>query len=424
MRTVPAKLRNALLLLLLTWAGLELTLQVAHFAFFAEPELAEADAADGRFRVLCIGESTTVGYPRGRGSPDSYPSILQRRLEEEFPDLEFQVVNRGLNAVTSSRIAAKLPAWLERYRPHAVVAMLGANDVFYETAAYQSVLPVRLRLALQNLRTYRLAGLLWEQLRRLRAQDEEEAPQLDPGTYRRILGVYQEASALYEKDDLGAARSRFEELRRLVEAQQTAAPAGGDGTSVSRLPGLLLGPFHESASFLAKIHARQGRPDEAVRVYREAIAAEPELPILHLELANLLGLLGDASGARRQREEGAALLDRYVLRETQANYRRIRALSSAAGATLVATQYPMRDVDNLKVLFDDDAGVRFVDNGASFLDAVERSAYRSYFSDRFAGDFGHLTPRGNALLVENLLDQALRERVVQWAAARTEERGG
>lgn len=89
----------------------------------------------------------------------------------------------------------------------------------------------------------------------------------------------------------------------------------------------------------------------------------------------------------------------------------------------MATQYPMRDVDLLKVLFDGDTGIRFVDNRASFLDAVERSSYRSYFSDRFAGDFGHLTPEGNALLVENLLDQALREMVADWAAARPVEGG-
>lgn len=332
MRIVPAKLRNALLLLVLAWAGLELALQVAHFAFFAEAEFPEADAADGRFRVLCIGESTTVGYPRGRGSPDSYPSILRRRLAEEFPDLEFQVVNRGLNAVTSSRIAAKLPAWLERYRPHAVVAMLGANDVFYETAAYESALPARLRLALQNLRTYRLAGLAWEQLRRLGAAAPVERPQLEPGTYRRILAVYEEAVALYGRNDLTAARSRFEELRRLVEEQRIPGASGADGASLSRLPGPLLGPFHESASYLAEIHARRGRPDAAVRVYRQAMAAEPGLPILHFELAHLLDRLGDASGARRQRQEGEALLERYVLRETRANYRKIRAHSPPPGA--------------------------------------------------------------------------------------------
>jgi lysophospholipase L1-like esterase len=206
MRIVSVKLRNALLLLLLAWAGLELALQLAHFAFFAESEAAEPAADSGRFRVLCIGESTTVGYPRGRGSLDSYPSILQRRLEEEFPDLEFQVVNRGLNAVTSSQIRAKLPAWLERYQPHVVLAMLGANDVFYETAADESSFPLRLRLALQNLRTYRLAGLLWEQLRRLRAEPAPPAPRLEPDVYRRILALYQQATALYERDDLAAAR--------------------------------------------------------------------------------------------------------------------------------------------------------------------------------------------------------------------------
>lgn len=417
MRIVPTKLRNALGLLLLSWLGLELALQVVHFAFFAEPEAVES-AAGERFRVLCIGESTTVGYPRGRGSPDSYPQILQRRLEQEFPDLQFQVVNRGLNAVTSSQIAEKLPGWLDRLQPHVVVAMLGANDVFYESVADRHALPARLRLALQALRSVRLAGLALEQLRRLRAEPPPARPELAPESYRRILALYEQASALYERGELVEAGAHFERLRRLIEEHRTGA---ADGRAVSRLPGRLLGPYHESTTYLGEIQLRQGRAGEALRLYRESIAAEPELPILRFELANLLERLGDQPAARRERAEGEALLSRHVLRSTQENYRKIHAESAARGAALVATQYPLRDVDNLKVLFRDPDGVRFVDNRDSFAEAVERASYRRYFSDRFAGDFGHLTAEGNALLVENLLEQALRELVADFAARRTGE---
>jgi lysophospholipase L1-like esterase len=426
MRALWAKLRNALLLLALSLLGLELALQAAHFALFTRADVAPGSAGGDRFRVLCIGESTTVGYPLPRSSPDTYPSMLQRRLEASFPGLDFAVVNRGLNAATSSTVVQRLPEWLERHRPHVVVAMLGANDGFYHNVAYENELPVRLLLVLQNLRSYRLLGLLRAELERWLSPTSPPAtaPQVSQGAYQRILADYERAVALYQAGDLETAARRFAALRRHIEQQRVAAVPEAGGHAVSHLPGQLLGPYHEAATYLGAIQLRRGRPQEALRVYREAIAAEPELPILRFELATLYERLGRHREAEQERSRAEGLLARYVLRTTQENYRRIRDLVSEHGATLVAMQYPLRDVDLLKLLFVDREGVRFVDLRAAFARGLEESPYPDWFSDRFAGDFGHLTPKGNALLVENLLDQALREEVQRWARARASGAGG
>jgi len=406
-----SKLRNALLLALLAWLGLELALQAAHFALFARRD-APAGAAPGAgaFRVLCIGESTTVGYPHGPEWPDSYPNLLARRLAQEFPGLSFEVENRGRNAATSAQILDALPGWLERQRPHAVIAMLGANDVFYHAAADENVLPAAWILALQNLRTWRLAGLVREQLRRL-GPGAREAP-LPDETLQGILGLYERGVLRFDAGDWSGARSLF---RRSLASISALRGDGAAGERVTRLPPALLGLYHQSISYLAKVQLRERGPAEAIRLYRRAIEDEPELPILRFELAHLYEALGRRDEAARLREQAQALLDRYVLRHTQEKYRRIRERVEASGALLVAMQYPLRDVNHLKILFADRDGVAFVDNRDAFARALAREPYPTWFSDRFAGDFGHLTARGNALLVENLMDQALRDAVRAFA---------
>jgi hypothetical protein len=54
-------------------------------------------------------------------------------------------------------------------------------------------------------------------------------------------------------------------------------------------------------------------------------------------------------------------------------------------------------------------GIIFVYNERVFKEALMRGRYEDYFADRFAGDFGHGTPKGNRLLAENIANTILKE---------------
>ncbi len=407
MRPLLGKLGRVLLLVAASVVGLEALLQALHLAFFAgaEPRVALPEGS-GRLRILCIGESTTWGYPDGPDSPDAYPSILARRLAEEFPDLPIDVVNEGRRAVTSATILEQLPSWLERYEPRIVVAMLGQNDHFYHSEAFERWLPAAWARWLQKLRTLRLAGLVREQLRRSLGSAGDPADAISHEHYLHIVGVYQRGAADYDAGRLRDAQRHFEQLRDLVLAERRDEPA--TSASRSRIPSLLLGPFYDAATYLSKIYVRTGRAPAAIRLYEGLVALEPELPIPYMELSNLYELTGQPEAAARARSTGETLLAKYVLRATQNHYRAIRDAAAASGAVLVAMQYPLRDVNTLRALFPDDVGLRLVDNRDAFVRALEAAPYPHWFSDRFAGDFGHLTRAGNELLVENLLAQAVR----------------
>lgn len=76
------------------------------------------------FRIVCIGESTTAGYPVvGRGFPEQLGRLLKVRL----PARRFQVINLGVIAITSEEISRHFQGNLMAYRPHLVILQAGNN---------------------------------------------------------------------------------------------------------------------------------------------------------------------------------------------------------------------------------------------------------------------------------------------------------
>ena len=94
---------------------------------------------------------------------------------------------------------------------------------------------------------------------------------------------------------------------------------------------------------------------------------------------------------------------------TRHNYQKLKEIVDQRGVRLVCVQYPMRNLEPLKKLFQSTEGIIFVDNEEVFKQALRSTKYEEYFTDQFGGDFGHCTPKGNRLLAENIADVILRE---------------
>lgn len=79
----------------------------------------------GHFRVFCLGESTTRGYPF---PPDvAWPAVLERRLRVLYPGREIEVINVGGNSYGSGRILAVLRGIL-KYQPDLLIIATGHNE--------------------------------------------------------------------------------------------------------------------------------------------------------------------------------------------------------------------------------------------------------------------------------------------------------
>lgn len=86
-------------------------------------------AADAnKFRILALGESTTA--ERWNSKPEkAWPGQLEEKLNEKTAG-QFRVYNKGRAATSSAYILKHLPEWLDTFRPHMVIAMIGVNDSF------------------------------------------------------------------------------------------------------------------------------------------------------------------------------------------------------------------------------------------------------------------------------------------------------
>ncbi len=84
-----------------------------------------AIASDNSPEILTFGDSLTEGY--GLEKAQSYPSLLQKRLEEN--GYKYRVVNAGISGDTSAGGANRITAALSSDKVQIMILELGANDM-------------------------------------------------------------------------------------------------------------------------------------------------------------------------------------------------------------------------------------------------------------------------------------------------------
>lgn len=102
---------------------------------FRDSEQVSIVKDENTFRILCIGDSITFGYPITLNRPeDAYPKILERPLNISSGTRKFEVINAGVPGYTSYQGLQYLRHHLLRYKPDLVIAQFGINDA--EKACY------------------------------------------------------------------------------------------------------------------------------------------------------------------------------------------------------------------------------------------------------------------------------------------------
>ena len=153
-----------------------------------------------------------------------------------------------------------------------------------------------------------------------------------------------------------------------------------------------------------------GINEHGIRMYRQ-LPTSSSLLFKHSRTYRLLVLmLWRALGGDTDRtpDPGPMYREPYTRRNMESMARTLRS----RGIRLVAMQYPRRPAAPLSELLRGLQDVVVVSNQAAFEGALEGGRYEDYFMDRFAGDFGHCTPKGNRLLAENLARTLRRGEVI------------
>jgi len=79
------------------------------------------------FRIFCLGESTTAGFPFD--CHVQFPRQLRAILEQAYPDRKVEVINAGISAVNSYTVLDLLPDILKT-KPDLVIVYLGHNEFY------------------------------------------------------------------------------------------------------------------------------------------------------------------------------------------------------------------------------------------------------------------------------------------------------
>lgn len=113
-----------------------------------------APGARGAWTVLCLGDSNTY-----TGGGFSYPDQLSRRLAAGGAAV--RVVNRGVPGLNSTQLADAIDGELDRWRPDAVIVLIGADNFWNNLPIRAEPLTHRLDRLLLSLRSWKLVKLLW-----------------------------------------------------------------------------------------------------------------------------------------------------------------------------------------------------------------------------------------------------------------------
>jgi tetratricopeptide (TPR) repeat protein len=385
----------------------------------------ESLGKEGAYRVLCLGESTTQ-----RGYPQMLAEVLARRRN----DIVFSVVNRGVSGITSDDILARLGADLARYRPQAVIVMMGINDRGEHMPWGSDMQRSRRNPVLKHSRVYKLLCLLG---RHLEAGGWAGGYLARADSYRRAGNLDEEARVLaseiakHPQNDvayslLGRCYRKMGEFRRSEEALREAIRLNpthaewyrhlgktfqeeGDYPQAEQalVRALKSDPaYFDAWLLLARVYELMGRFSESEAAYKHAAVLDPGKARVYGALGALAQRQGRHDEATQWFRKAGELSDGYAA-YTAENFRRLKRALDARGIRMVCVQYPMREVSSLRALFDDPHGIIFVDNERAFREAVEKEGYDAYFEDAFAGDFGHCTRKGNLLLAERIADALL-----------------
>ena len=167
----------------------------------------------------------------------------------------------------------------------------------------------------------------------------------------------------------------------------------------------------ESAEALTQVTADypEGIP-QIIEILQGLSEKNPHLPYFLDYTAFCHEKLGNMDSAALFRQKAREARFQYLNPVTQENFRNLARLLSEKGILAVMVPYPLRSIGSVERLSsEENLHIRFVDNEESFKKAVLQESYEDYFSDKFAGDFGHCTSKGNHLLAQNVAKIILKE---------------
>lgn len=76
--------------------------------------------------ILILGDSISAAY--GIAQEKSWPVLLQQKLDRNFAEKNYHVINASISGETTGGALSRLPKLLDQHKPTIVIVELGGND--------------------------------------------------------------------------------------------------------------------------------------------------------------------------------------------------------------------------------------------------------------------------------------------------------
>ena len=442
--------------IVLVEAGLHSASIVAQLYQWGRSDIAEIKDYD--IRILALGESTTH-----MGGETAWPMQLESLLKKEIPNLKIKVINKGLVGTNTSFVKNKISEYLNTFQPHYTVLMLGINDsvqslkvaphkrlkifefyqnyrllndpVFREQRQHKNEIENLLeRTEKSSLRPVLVSFFEKMEFQDFLAAEEvflqnrEEFEKIDDDEMTFYLGslyfelgkmtemrtyfdelleskspvVQRSVDFLYRKVELSLNREIDYALDYFLRARKTF---GEETPYVHNYLTLILVYLNNSSGkktrpYFDKFHALYKSLSKEFKKRYEVDMTEYLAQIKDLEKRNLKKELANNNPFLTSRKTVL-----FSKKQSIENYNQILYTIRSYGSKAVVVQYPLRPMEETKKIIEDISDIIFVENYSNFKEALKSFRYAELFIDRFAGDFGHATPKGNEVIALSVADR-------------------
>ena len=372
-------------------------------------------------RIIAIGESTTADYFSNSGG-SAWPRLLEKELQKL--GVPARVYNEGLSGTSSPFILSHMSEYIEKYKPHIVISMMGINDTKYGDLRlmYNESYATQARLFLFHIRLVKLFDwfkqfLSYQFVCRL-DNNEPNTPKyfrlIEEGYKLSKNGTLQEVEKNLrqeisnEKEIALVLMNIGRKLKVESQAQQFKA--------LSRIyieRAFDLNSTNEKIAFWEMTTVRS--QERCIASSRKILACDknPSDAIANSAL-NCIKQLNN-----NYKLETEFLLRGFSLESSTTDYesyhyRYLHKILKRDNISFMAMQYPTLPISELQSYFSDKNGIEeayhdiiFVSNQENFLEALKNNPYEVVFTDRFQGAWGHSNQLGHQLIAESALKKVL-----------------
>lgn len=392
----------------------EVLLRLSGLYFFSNQDKYNQILKDdtSKIRILTLGDSTTDESFAVESGVISWPTQLQNILNNK--DQKVRIYNKAVSGINSYFVVEKIEDYIEIYKPHIVIAMMGINDV-QNLGAYKSnwIQQLKILKFIKNYKKYLFSNRQDHLLESFISNNQNILNEVHLRISKENLNLknFEDLIQKHFSTDMEIFYFKVAIIEKLLFSNDSVSKyketlsdlieSANQSRIISRQLVFSTLYFYNLFNDAEKcLNFAQKMSDETKYIFSEeeitrALSCYDRLPIesrtkYHTFFKNQISSINLNTS----------------INSTADNYLYLYNMLVKENIQLVIVGYPNRSTNFLKKYFRKAGAkdIKIVSNEDNFIQSLNSNEYKKYFIDKFAGNFGHATTLGNRLIAERVAE--------------------